>query len=301
MDEADKGTTNIAAFETVANTAASNLESYIEKLITAVGQYIIWPNLPQLDLTPHAQGDPDNVKYLFTDFLTTGLPTGTAMDPGFSTAVNTALADAVQTFNNDWAYDLATDLPKWCQANNETAAIYGLDVHPLFEEMLNGKYPGLNTQFIVKNSHGGAVEASTVSPTPANADAYLFWDGMHPTELAHTLLGDAAYDLIARTNDNFDSATVVSGASARVTGNNYGATTEPAEPTGCAGRAAGQTVWWQWTAPSGGSVQIDTFGSDFETALSVYTGSSVSTLRNGQVFSSYDFSDPTTGGAVPAE
>ena len=48
-----------------------------------------------------------------------------------------------------------------------------------------------------------------------------------------------------------------------------------AEPVGNSG---GKSVWWTWTAPSSGSVQIDTIGSSFDTILGVYTGSSVSAL-----------------------
>ena len=45
-----------------------------------------------------------------------------------------------------------------------------------------------------------------------------------------------------------------------------------------AGNSGGKSVWWTWTAPSSGSVQIDTIGSSFDTILGVYTGSSVSSL-----------------------
>jgi hypothetical protein len=38
------------------------------------------------------------------------------------------------------------------------------------------------------------------------------------------------------------------------------------------------TVWWRWVAPTNGSVTIDTLGSSFDTALTVYVGSTLSTL-----------------------
>ncbi len=41
------------------------------------------------------------------------------------------------------------------------------------------------------------VPATTVSPVPASADTYLFWDKLHPTEIAHKLLGDAVFNTIA--------------------------------------------------------------------------------------------------------
>ena len=267
---------DVQHFEAVANDAVNNLEGYIEQLIAQGAKYIIWPNLPELDEIPHALGCPANSFW----------------DAGYSPSVESALKDAVQTFNSDWASAVSL-LQTTCIAPGGYAnAVWGLDVHSLFEQMLNGRYPGLNNQFIFEDSEGVPQEASHVDPAPASADAYLFWDGMHPTELVHQCLGDAAYDLIECPNDDFASASVITGYSATVSGDNDSATLEPGEPTSCNGRGVGQSVWWQWTAPASGSVQIDTLGSDFETALSVYTGSSVSALT--PVAANYDFTDPGT-------
>lgn len=40
-----------------------------------------------------------------------------------------------------------------------------------------------------------------------------------------------------------------------------------------------KTAWWEWTAPMSGSVRIKTEGSDFDTHLVVYQGSSLANLR----------------------
>src|SRR5206468_4372667 len=45
-----------------------------------------------------------------------------------------------------------------------------------------------------------------------------------------------------------------------------------------AGNSGGKSIWWTWTAPSAGSVTINTRGSSFDTLLGVYTGGSVSGL-----------------------
>ena len=75
-------------------------------------------------------------------------------------------------------------------------------------------------------------------------------------------------------NDNFSSAITLSGNSGGVAGTNVGAGTETGEhPAG-----GPSSVWWRWTAPSAGEVVFDTAGSDFDTYLAAYTGSSVSAL-----------------------
>ena len=75
------------------------------------------------------------------------------------------------------------------------------------------------------------------------------------------------------TNDMFSNAQTISGPSGRVTGSNVNATVESGEPGG-----GGRSVWWQWRAPSTGTVTIDTVGSSFDTILGVYTGTRVGAL-----------------------
>src|SRR6266404_5341583 len=83
----------------------------------------------------------------------------------------------------------------------------------------------------------------------------------------------------APANDNFTNAQVVSGCSGSATGTNIAATKEAGEPVHIAASpGSARSVWYQWKAPSTGSATIDTHGSDFDTVLAVYTGSSVSGL-----------------------
>jgi hypothetical protein len=80
-------------------------------------------------------------------------------------------------------------------------------------------------------------------------------------------------------NNNFASAIAInfSGASTQVNGTNVAATKEAGEPNH-AGNTNVHSVWWKWTPASGGNAIITTLGSNFDTALGVYTGSTVSTL-----------------------
>ncbi len=81
-------------------------------------------------------------------------------------------------------------------------------------------------------------------------------------------------------NDNFANAQIISGCSGSVSGTNVGATKESGEPSHSPdGDAGGGSVWYQWQAPSAGSVTITTEGSaNDDTVLAVYTGNSVNAL-----------------------
>ena len=79
-------------------------------------------------------------------------------------------------------------------------------------------------------------------------------------------------------NDNFANAQGITGACGNVTGGrNTVASKEGGEPNHAA-NPGGVSVWYQWTAPSSGNFTFNTFGSDFNTLLAVYTGSELSTL-----------------------
>jgi hypothetical protein len=81
----------------------------------------------------------------------------------------------------------------------------------------------------------------------------------------------------APANDLFGNRTVLTGSSVTAGGTNARATKEAGEPRH-AGNAGGKSVWWTWTAPAAGTVTLDAFGSNFDTLLGVYTGTSVSAL-----------------------
>jgi len=86
-------------------------------------------------------------------------------------------------------------------------------------------------------------------------------------------------------NDDFASAQVMSGEAWTATGTNADATREPGEPdTGSA------SVWWSWTAPTNGNVELRYSGSlSNYIGLTVYTGDALAELQmiaqNGQALS----------------
>jgi hypothetical protein len=80
-------------------------------------------------------------------------------------------------------------------------------------------------------------------------------------------------------NNDFASAQVISGCSGSVNGTNISANKESGEPSHSPdSNPGGASVWYRWQSPSTGSVTITTAGSNFDTLLAVYTGTSVSSL-----------------------
>ena len=81
-------------------------------------------------------------------------------------------------------------------------------------------------------------------------------------------------------NDNFANAEVLAGLHGSVSNDTAQATAEPGEPSH-AGFPAANTVWYRWTAPQDGEVQLDTLSSPagVDTVLAVYVGDSLGSLR----------------------
>ncbi|HBB33516.1 MAG TPA: hypothetical protein DDZ80_13970 [Cyanobacteria bacterium UBA8803] len=77
-------------------------------------------------------------------------------------------------------------------------------------------------------------------------------------------------------NDNFVDSIRLIGSVVSTTENNFGSTGEAGEPYH--GSTPDTSVWWNWTAPADGVVTINTFGSDFDTALGIHVGSAVNSL-----------------------
>jgi hypothetical protein len=80
-------------------------------------------------------------------------------------------------------------------------------------------------------------------------------------------------------NDRFTNAIVLSGRVATAFSSTGCATSETGEPAHPGTRST-NSVWFRWTAPSGGNVVMTTEGSSLDTVLAVYTGASVTGLAS---------------------
>ena len=88
-----------------------------------------------------------------------------------------------------------------------------------------------------------------------------------------TISSPAVMNVFTRPpNDDYTNAFVLSGVTNTAQGNNTYATPD-CSGTGCFEPAlfAGHSVWWTWTAPTNGTVVVDTIGSAFDTVLALYT------------------------------
>ena len=96
-------------------------------------------------------------------------------------------------------------------------------------------------------------------------------------------------------NNDFVNAQVITGATGTTSGSNVNGDHETGEPNH-AGIAGLGSIWYKWTAPSNGSMKVETTGSSFDTTLAVYTGTSVGGLT--LVAKNDDFNGAATSGVV---
>jgi len=123
-----------------------------------------------------------------------------------------------------------------------------------------------------------ANEGSLAFAAEANKKYYIAIDG----EAGQSEMGRLQLSWVARpSNDNFDSPTTMTGTTGMVMGNNSNATIED-EETGNQRLGLGASVWWRYTTPASmtsTTLVFSTAGSDFDTALVVYQGNSLWSLR----------------------
>lgn len=79
----------------------------------------------------------------------------------------------------------------------------------------------------------------------------------------------------APANDLFEQAI---GVHFLASGTTAEATREEGEPV-LPGDTAGQTIWWRWQAPANGQLRLETTQTNYSTALAVFSGDSLASLR----------------------
>lgn len=136
---------------------------------------------------------------------------------------------------------------------------------------------GALTQAAANNDSGGPQSFVSATVT-AGQVLRIAVDGAGTSEGVFTLNYHFQPQVAGLVNDAFANRTVLPGAPAGTTGSNIGAAGEVGEPSHTEFSSPVASVWWSWTAPASGVAVIDTLGSNFDTELAIYTGSSVGAL-----------------------
>ena len=157
------------------------------------------------------------------------------------------------------------------------AAYTGSLVGSLNEVASNDDFAGLTSRI--------AFAVSTGTTYAIAVDGFGSSEGQVVLDFAFTSGGGSL------PNDNFADRIALNG-SGTATGSNIGATGEAGEPIHAGVSIPLASVWWSWQAPGNGAVTISTAGSDFDTTLAAYTGSSVGSLN--EVASNDDFAGLTS-------
>lgn len=114
--------------------------------------------------------------------------------PEFSSSADASSANFVSM---TWNSGLRSRLDRL--VNNTAADIFFLDVYTTFNDVLNNPadFGFSNTTDECRSTRGvGFLGFTQREFECANADEFLFWDEIHPTTAAHSLLGQKAFSLI---------------------------------------------------------------------------------------------------------
>ena len=74
--------------------------------------------------------------------------------------------------------------------------------NPAKYQVSNTTQPCLN---VAANASLPYISSQTPRPECANADAYVFWDNLHPTTHTHVLLGQMVADFLRQQNLNLSA------------------------------------------------------------------------------------------------
>ena len=177
-------------------------------------------------------------------------------------------------------------LPFETSGSQGDPASFGTQVYTLANESGGGLTYTVSTNrdWLLVDNTGGSLAAGAEAQVTVSIDAGAIPPGANNGEITVSVSGGGSLAIPASAfaqppppiNNDFADAFALSGAETTTRGSNAGADKETGEPDHAS--AGGASVWWSWTARFGGPVEVNTEGSDFDTMLGVYTGSTISAL-----------------------
>ncbi len=140
-------------------------------------------------------------------------------------------------------------------------------------------YTGTNLESLTirgsSNDADGTLQSRTSFQVTSGQIIWIAIDGAGAQEGAIVCNYLFQPDAVSVPNDNFVSRMALGSNSIAVTGTNIGATGEVGETNHIGSSSPLASAWWSWTATQTGAVAIDTNGSDFDTTLAIYAGTSL--------------------------
>ncbi len=122
-------------------------------------------------------------------------------------------------------------------------------------------------------SVSSSANLTAIFPSPQMAGHYNLWVSS-PGGNAEKI-GAVFYTI---PNDNYANASLLAGTQGQVISSNINATRETNEPAH-ANKTVRRSLWWKISPGQSGTVFADTQGSEFDTLMSVYTGTSLGNLN----------------------
>lgn len=135
-------------------------------------------------------------------------------------------------------------------------------------DTLELRFNGVQTSFTTDSG----IQVTAVVPLGANTGPVSI-----TTPNGTAVSPDVFTVTIGPPNDPFASPEILPATAGVVARSTVGASKEPTEPDH-AEDVGGRSVWFAWTAPSNGTWRFDTGGSQFDTLLAAYTGSTLASL-----------------------
>lgn len=166
----------------------------------------------------------------------------------------------------------------WYRINTATSSRFGVNTFgssTKFDTVL-AVYTGssLNslTQVACNDDVEGSVQSRLTFTAQANQDFFVQLAGFSGASGAFKLTIETA----GPVNDMFSDALEVVSVPFTDDADTGLATTQTGEPVACV--PIGKTLWYRFTASSASDLSLDTFASNFDTVLAVYTGTSLGDL-----------------------
>ncbi len=176
---------------------------------------------------------------------------------------------------NEWNVSYDGDGGPWetatksLNANNEL--VIQFNDNPSFDndesytlDLVNSSGLGFTQETYIVNEDDGSATIALSSSGPFTTAKFIIQDDDWNNDFANAISLNEIAAVFGDDNFISDDST------------NVGATKETGE-LNHAGNTGGASIWWSWTAPSSGIVQINA-DSILDTTLGVYTGSSISDL-----------------------